>query len=217
MPHGWTCVNAWANSMKLAHEVVFSTSEPAYVVERGGRIVAWNQAAVGAIGYSDDEAIGSKCWELLCGLDAFGNRYCCEGCPIREALFRQKSVNRFQISFKTASRDQKNFTVSALLLRSSIGKDYMIHLLRQDTVIEEKPLNGFDRKRPLPENQRGNLTSREHEILILLADGKSTNQISSMICVSIYTVRNHVQNILNKFQVSSRLQAITLGRHLDII
>lgn len=216
-PHGNEHHNIGMGLVRLAQEVVFSTSEPAYAVDHGGQIVAWNRAAAGAIGYSESEAVGSKCWKLLCGLDTFGNRYCCAGCPVRDTLFRQKTVNRFQISFKTASHEQKNFAVSALLLRSSIGKDFMIHLLNQNSVSGGKPVNGFDRKRTLPKNQRGNLTKREHEILTMLAGGKSTSQISSMLCVSIYTVRNHIQNILRKLQVSSRLQAITLGFNLGII
>ena len=203
--------------MKLAQEVVFRTSEPAYAVERGGQIVAWNEAAAGAIGYSDSEAVGRKCWELLCGQDSFGNQYCCEGCPIRASLFRQETVNRFQVNFKTASYELKNFTVSALLLRSCAGKDFMIGLMRHEPINKTTTPNDFNGKRVWSQGQRGNLTQREHEVLILLADGNSTGEISSVICISVYTVRNHIQHILNKLQVNSRLQAITLGQRLDII
>jgi DNA-binding NarL/FixJ family response regulator len=56
------------------------------------------------------------------------------------------------------------------------------------------------------------LTPREHEILELIADGKSNAEIAEKLTLSLKTVRNHVSNILNKLQVSDRLQAALRAR-----
>jgi ATP/maltotriose-dependent transcriptional regulator MalT len=53
----------------------------------------------------------------------------------------------------------------------------------------------------------GGLTSREGEVLTLLATGKTNREISSMLIISEYTVARHVQNILAKLGVSSRTAA----------
>jgi DNA-binding NarL/FixJ family response regulator len=53
------------------------------------------------------------------------------------------------------------------------------------------------------------LTEREREVLSLLAQGLNTNAITSSLSLSPATVRNHVQSILNKLQVHSRLEAVT--------
>ena len=203
--------------MKPAQEIIFKTSETAYAVDHGGQIVAWNKAAERDFGYRDTEALGSNCWELLCGKDSFGNQYCCEGCPVRNTAFSNMSVNRFRMSFKTAYHGSKDFSVSALLLRSISGKDVMVHLCRNESSANELPPNGFARNQVPQHNQLGNLSQREHEVLTLLADGSSTNEISMLLCISIYTVRNHVQHILFKLQVNSRLKAISLGRRLGVI
>ena len=51
------------------------------------------------------------------------------------------------------------------------------------------------------------LTARELETLYFVAAGWSNNQIADHLCLSIYTVKNHVHNILKKLQVQSRLEA----------
>ena len=53
------------------------------------------------------------------------------------------------------------------------------------------------------------LTDREHEILTLLAQGFSTTAMARSLSISTTTVRNHIQNILHKLQVHSRLEAVT--------
>jgi two-component system nitrate/nitrite response regulator NarL len=58
------------------------------------------------------------------------------------------------------------------------------------------------------------LTSREVEVLQLLAEGASSTEISQSLAVSPNTVRTHVQGILTKLQVHSRLEAAAFAvRH----
>jgi DNA-binding NarL/FixJ family response regulator len=51
------------------------------------------------------------------------------------------------------------------------------------------------------------LSSRELEVLGLLADGKANHEIAEALYISPSTVRNHVANILAKLHVDNRLQA----------
>lgn len=51
------------------------------------------------------------------------------------------------------------------------------------------------------------LTPREREVLRLLVEGISGSEIATRLSVSTNTVRTHVQNILTKLQVHSRLEA----------
>ncbi len=52
------------------------------------------------------------------------------------------------------------------------------------------------------------LSGRETEILRLIANGKSNNEISEELCVSLSTVKKHVYNIFNKAGVNSRTQLL---------
>jgi DNA-binding NarL/FixJ family response regulator len=56
------------------------------------------------------------------------------------------------------------------------------------------------------------LTEREEEVLSLVAQGKSNQQIARQLFVSLKTVRNHVSNILLKLQVADRAQAVIRAR-----
>jgi len=58
------------------------------------------------------------------------------------------------------------------------------------------------------------LTSRELEVLSLLAEGLRTDAVAERLSVSGHTVRSHVQNILTKLGLHSRLEAATFAaRH----
>lgn len=58
------------------------------------------------------------------------------------------------------------------------------------------------------------LTRRELEVLSLLAEGAGSSVIASRLSLSPNTVRTHIQNILTKLQVHSRLEAAAFAvRH----
>jgi len=63
----------------------------------------------------------------------------------------------------------------------------------------------------------GQLTERELEVLALLAQGASGREISERLHISPNTVRTHVQGILSKLQVHSRLEAAAFAVRHDLV
>lgn len=61
------------------------------------------------------------------------------------------------------------------------------------------------------------LTARELEILAMLAEGASSADIRGRLVVSPNTVRTHIQNILSKLQVHTRLEAATFAVRYGIV
>ncbi len=61
------------------------------------------------------------------------------------------------------------------------------------------------------------ISKREHEILLLIAEGMSNQEIADKSFVSINTVKTHVSNILVKLDVKRRVQAIQKARELGIV
>jgi DNA-binding NarL/FixJ family response regulator len=55
--------------------------------------------------------------------------------------------------------------------------------------------------------ERRTLTSRERQVLRLIQDGCSNKEIAQELSISEPTVKNHVHNLLDKLQVTSRTQA----------
>jgi NarL family two-component system response regulator LiaR len=63
-----------------------------------------------------------------------------------------------------------------------------------------------------PANQPGYyLTEREREVLNLVVQGQSNQQIAETLVISITTVKAHISSILSKLQVSSRVEAIAFA------
>jgi DNA-binding NarL/FixJ family response regulator len=54
------------------------------------------------------------------------------------------------------------------------------------------------------------LTPREFEILRVIVDGLSNEEIAARLQISVRTVATHVQNVFRKLQVHSRVQAIAV-------
>lgn len=52
------------------------------------------------------------------------------------------------------------------------------------------------------------LTDREMEVLLLIAQGKSNQEIADELFIALKTVKTHVSNILSKLEVQDRTQAV---------
>lgn len=61
---------------------------------------------------------------------------------------------------------------------------------------------------------RSPLTSREWEVLDLICERRSTDEIADILVVSVETVRSHVKNVLRKLDVGSREEAVSLASRL---
>lgn len=55
------------------------------------------------------------------------------------------------------------------------------------------------------------LTERENEVLSLMAEGLSNDQIASKLTVSRNTIRYHVRNILSKLEATNRTKAVSIA------
>jgi LuxR family transcriptional regulator, maltose regulon positive regulatory protein len=66
---------------------------------------------------------------------------------------------------------------------------------------------------PLPEP----LTAREREVLLLLAEGASNQEIARQLVISLATAKKHVASILGKLGSDNRTQAIARARSLSLL
>lgn len=61
------------------------------------------------------------------------------------------------------------------------------------------------------------LSSREIEVISLVRDGKTNKQIAETLKLSTPTVKNHMQNVLRKLDVSNRAQAVAKAVQVRLI
>lgn len=70
---------------------------------------------------------------------------------------------------------------------------------------------------PLTEDANIKLTKREIEILKLVNKGMFSKEISDNLSISIHTVNNHRQNILQKMNTDNVVEAINYARKLGLL
>jgi ATP/maltotriose-dependent transcriptional regulator MalT len=79
-----------------------------------------------------------------------------------------------------------------------------------EAVVSLPPLQ---RTEPLIES----LTTREHDVLALVADGLPNREIAHALSISEHTVKFHLASIFGKLGVSTRTEAVQRGVRLGVI
>lgn len=197
---------------------VHSTTEPAYAVRLSGEIVAWNEAASRLLGYPAAAVVGRACFRVLCGRDPFGNRYCIRRCPVRSMACERQPMARFDAVLRDAAGRDVPVRISLLaLVGDEPVETALVHLLQPLEVTElAGDADGADDHTPADELFH-RLTPRQIEVLKLLAAGSSTRAIARRLGISQLTVRNHVESLLRKLEVHSRLEAVSLAHRSGLV
>ena len=120
------------------------------------------------------------------------------------------------------------FTALGIWLALKLSrKDAFSTKPKVETVIVEKEVY-INRNESLPDRQAGfvlntslisqlELSKRELQILSLMAQGHSNQEIAEKIFVSLSTVKTHNQNLFVKLDVKRRTQAIEKAKRLSLI
>jgi DNA-binding NarL/FixJ family response regulator len=83
--------------------------------------------------------------------------------------------------------------------------------------IAKRVLGFFSTPRPtIPPRVFPDLSERETELLALIAQGRSNQEIADLLGLTLKTVRNHVSNIFSKLQVADRAQAVIRAREAGL-
>jgi DNA-binding NarL/FixJ family response regulator len=64
---------------------------------------------------------------------------------------------------------------------------------------------------------RPGLSPREQYVLTMIAKGLTNKEVARVLAISQFTVRNHVNHILEKLEASDRTEAVSIGIQLGII
>ena len=206
-------------------DIIAGTASAAFATDESGRIVVWNKAAERLLGYGAARILGKPCHAVLCGTDVFGNRFCDQECSLVRMVRKREPVHHFEMELRTAAGRTLRLDTSVVIVPGPRASQFtIIHLLQPVLSVSETaegPGRGMaaapaDASSATlapepPPGRSGSLTEREIEILRLMADGAGTEGIATSLFISHTTVRNHIQNILRKLDVHSRLEAVSLA------
>lgn len=91
---------------------------------------------------------------------------------------------------------------------------------KTETVVVEKEVYVTRNENFVPDTSlisQLELSKRELEILGLLAQGHSNQEIAAKLFVSLSTIKTHLQNIFEKLDVKRRTQAVEKAKRLNLI
>jgi DNA-binding CsgD family transcriptional regulator len=71
--------------------------------------------------------------------------------------------------------------------------------------------------RAQPSESHLNLTPREKDVLLLLAEGASNKAIARQLGISVHTAKFHVGSLLEKFDATGRTDAVAHAARLGVI
>lgn len=221
--------------MKRIFQSLSGTSDGAFVIDNDQRVIFWNQAAEEILEYTAEEAVGRLCYEILGGRDeqrrALWQRYCL--LAIRAETGDVLPNLDVYAHTKTGKRRWLNVTIFAYLAADKTIGQVIVHLFRD--AAEQKSYQRFvDRvlaaseqlqrdegyrvdPATQPDPQAGRLTAREQQVMELMAQGWGTKDMADTLAIRPSTVRNHVQHILGKLGVHSRLEAIAYAYQHGLI
>jgi DNA-binding NarL/FixJ family response regulator len=114
------------------------------------------------------------------------------------------------ILFISGRRIESYDRVAGLLIGAD---DYLVKPFAPDELLARLRLVLRRTVPPVPD-RIARLTAREREVLALLADGLDQRQIAAALVISPKTVGTHIERILEKLGVHSRVQAVAFAfRH----
>lgn len=208
-----------------------ASPEATVAVDDRGIIVAWNAAAEQLLGWSAQYAMGRACHEVMHGSTPAGAPVCSRDCAIVQLCREGRAARRFEMVAHRSDGTDVWLDVTTVTVDDG-GRSVAVHVLcesmtsRRMTAIAEDVAKRLAGTRPQDDAASDAkareeilrvLTPREVEVLQLLAAGLSTDDIGQRLSLSRATVRNHVQNLLPKLGVHSRIEATVLALKAGLV
>jgi PAS domain S-box-containing protein len=186
---------------------VVASGEAVIAFQEDLSVVSWNEAAEKLTGISADEAIGQPCWRVLRGRNAKGAILCHRECSTARHARSGYGVPRQEMTIRTQDGDRRVF-VSTLAVRSG-DEPLFVHVLQPPAA---------DAEPEAPAEDAGpRLTTRQRQVLHLLAEGVSAREISSRLGIAEATTRNHIRGVLIELGAHSQLEAVARARVSGIV
>ncbi|MBI4246654.1 MAG: PAS domain S-box protein [Candidatus Rokubacteria bacterium] len=204
-------------------QILEHAGDGVFVIGADGKILLWNRASEKIMGYTAREALRRPCCDVFAGRDDNDNRLCYQGCHVVSLAGLGEPVQNFDM--RTRTKGGQTIWLNVSVLRVPNGRSngaLTVHMIRDVTATKEllslvhERLAEANGRQSAPDAEHS-LTRRELEVLRVVSEGLRTKEAAERLHVSPATVRNHVQNILNRLGVHSRLEAVAYAHRHRLI
>jgi PAS domain S-box-containing protein len=222
-----------SRSFQALTKSLSNAADGVLATDQAQRLVLWNAAAERLLGFQASEVLGRPCHEVLAGRDRAGRFQCGPNCPLLPTAKDGKPVESCDILTQTKSAQAIWINVSSIVIPSSLPSRFtLVHISRDvtrqvqtDSLLERlhsllaEASWSLDKHvpSPRPDLPIKPLTSRQRDVLRLIANGESAKGIATRLHISPTTARNHTQRILAKLGVHSKLEALAVAYRYNLL
>ena len=217
-------------------QLLANSNDGVIAVGVDNKILFWNKSAQKILGYKPKEVLGKSYKEIIPATDINGNPVCLgsyspgnsnngnSGVESYEIVTNSKKARKIWLNlsvFKVSSSNSEHgmsVYIFRDITRQKIYEKIIIDVISKTDIADQFGSTIASVKTVTEStNAEIKLTTREREILLLLADGHSTKSISSKLYIALSTLRKHIRNIYSKLRAHSMLQAIAVARKYDLL
>ncbi len=216
-------------------DTLCNTADGVFIVDADRHIVRWNKGAERILKYAESEVLNRDCFQVISGRTAPDKAHCGQNCRVQNSVLKGTAQKNFDLLTQTSEGEPVWLNVT-ILSPPYAGEPFIAHILR-DVTLEKKTLLALEQfladlgspdltakdipiqkpvikhataaRHPASDKPSVALSSREIEVLTLLAEGLSTKSLAQRLNISHFTARNHIQNILVKLDLHSKAQAVS--------
>jgi PAS domain S-box-containing protein len=214
-------------------DTVGNTADGVFAVDANQRIIKWNSGAERILKYSSDQVLNHDCYRVIAGHINPEKLWCRANCKVHSCVLKGTPLEN--IDLLTQTNEGEPIWINVSIVSPPPGNEPItVHVFRNVTREKragqavdqflaalgmsgagwDKPTNGRARigstgAQTTSAESVPDLSSREIEVLTLLAEGLSTRTLAERLGISHFTVRNHIQNILVKLELHSKAQAVS--------
>ncbi len=206
----------------------------AYAISVDQSIVFWNKSAERILGYSSQDVLGLRCFEVVSGIASKGiTPECLGGCPSVRYLRSGLVPSPVRLSILCASGERKWVNVTPMVAAGAHNDGPLLLYLFDDPDVSAGAASGETVTKQWMSGEAGlaadqpaatgshapplALSRREAQVLRLVALGRDTPRIAADLRISRHTVRNHIRNLRQKLNASTKLEAVLTAMRTGIL
>lgn len=212
------------------------TADGVFAIGSDQRIIFWNKAAQDILGFKPKEVLGKFCYKVVSGRNESGEVLCSKSCCVTDTIKSGRKVRNFDTLAHTKKGTPVWINVSIIAIPSKHEDLHVAaHIFREITerkkeqIVIKKIISNINllnqpekdvqvsQISTLSPKSHAKLTHREYDVIRLLAEGRSAKDISEELYISWSTARKHIQNILTKLHLHSKLEAVAYAIKNNIV
>ena len=217
--------------------IVENAARAAIATNSDNKILHWNAAAIELFGFTAEEVIGRNLQWVIQARDVHGNRLSADHDAFHEMIRIGEAPQSFELAIITATGKMIRVAVSTVVVIGPKATEYrMIYLMTPmhrrrradeaiDRLLAQANVPGVvvpGANQATGAEQRGtsrppHLTRRQMDVLLLLAEGKTSQEIAGELSISVHTVRTHIQGVLRTLGSANCLEAVSRALHERLI